>query len=306
MALLSLVIELGADEANRLSDALLDAGALSISAEDPLAGTAAEVPIYDEPDWNNASDPAGWTRLRLRVLVDETRLSGFSNAQTLLASAAHAAGIAFPDFVAESVDDEDWVRKTQAQFEPIRISQRLWIVPSWHAEPDPTAVNIALDPGVAFGTGSHPTTKLCLRWLESKVRGGETVLDYGCGSGILGIAASRLGAGRVVGLDIDPAAVISAQENAVRNHVIAEFMNAGTALELSADLVVANILANPLKVLAPLLASYARAGGHIALSGILAPQAAEVMAIYSPWFAFEPAVEEDGWVCLSGQRNSSR
>lgn len=306
MALLSLVIELAADEANRLSDALLDAGALSVSAEDPLAGTAAEVPIYDEPDWNNASDPAGWTRLRLRVLVDETRLSGCGNARALLAGAAHAAGIAFPDFVAESVDDEDWVRKTQAQFEPIQISRRLWIVPSWHAEPDPAAVNIALDPGVAFGTGSHPTTKLCLRWLESKVKGGETVLDYGCGSGILGIAASRLGAGRVVGLDIDPAAVVSARENAARNHVSARFMNAGTTLELSADLVVANILANPLKVLAPLLASYARAGGLLALSGILAPQATEVIAAYSPWFTFEPDVEEDGWVCLSGQRKSSQ
>lgn len=303
MALVSLVLELGADEANRLSDVLLGAGALSISLEDPLAGTPYEVPLYDEPQWDEHNEPTGWTRLRLRVLVDENRLPGDGGACALLASAALAAGIPAPGYSVEPVDDQDWVRKTQSQFEPIRITGRLWIVPSWHAAPDPDAINIALDPGIAFGTGSHPTTKLCLRWLESTVRGGETVLDYGCGSGILGIAASRLGAGRIVGVDIDPAAVTSARENARRNNVEAEFFGVGTALGVGADLLVANILANPLKVLAPLLAQYTRCGGGIALSGVLIAQAEEVIAAYSPWFTFEPGAEDEGWVCLSGRRN---
>ena len=280
-----------------LSDALLEAGALSVSAEDAQAGTPAEVPLYDEFG-SELPDPSCWPLLRLRVLVDAA-----TRPAELLASAASACGMtAVPDHVIETVDDADWVRRTQAQFAPIEISPRLWIVPTWHQPPKPDAINIELDPGIAFGTGSHPTTKLCLRWLDTHVRAGDSVLDYGCGSGILAIAAARLGAGRIVGVDIDPAAVEAARENARRNGVSGDFFDAGRTLVMQADLVVANILSNPLKVLAPMLALHARPGGRIALSGVLAPQAGEVTAAYAPWFDFEAGAEEEGWVCLSGTR----
>jgi len=305
MTLKSLIFELDAEEANALSDACFDAGALSVSADDPLVGTPDEVPMYGEPGmkeaaWPNTDDPATWPRLRLTILLDEA-----TDAAAFMADAARAAGLAaVPAFRIEAVPDDDWVRKTQAQFQPIRISERLWIVPSWHEQPDSNAINIELDPGVAFGTGSHPTTQLCLQWLERRVQGGESVLDYGCGSGILAIAAARLGAGRVVGVDIDPAAVAAARDNAGRNHVAAEFLDAATTLSIEADMLVANILSNPLKMLAPALSRHVRPGGIMALSGVLAAQAEEVMDIYRAWFEFEPPRELEGWVCLSGQRKA--
>jgi ribosomal protein L11 methyltransferase len=305
MTLKSLIFELDAEEANALSDACFDAGALSVSADDPLVGTPDEVPMYGEPGmkeaaWPNTDDPATWPRLRLTILLDEA-----TDAAAFMADAARAAGLAaVPAFRIEAVPDDDWVRKTQTQFQPIRISDRLWIVPSWHEQPDSNAINIELDPGVAFGTGSHPTTQLCLQWLERRVQGGESVLDYGCGSGILAIAAARLGAGRVVGVDIDPAAVAAARDNAGRNHVAAEFLDVTATLSIEADMLVANILSNPLKMLAPALSRHVRPGGIMALSGVLAAQAEEVMDIYRAWFEFEPPRELEGWVCLSGQRKA--
>jgi len=297
LSLNSLVLELEASDAMALSDALMEAGALSVSAEDAQAGTPAEIPMYDEFD-GELLDAAFWPLMRLRVLLDAD-----APVHDLLARAAAACGMtAVPDHIVETVDDADWVRRTQAQFSPRRISQRLWIVPTWHQPPDPAAINIELDPGIAFGTGSHPTTQLCLRWLDAHVQSGQTVLDYGCGSGILAIVAARLGAGRTVGVDIDPAAVAAARDNAQRNRVPGEFMDAATPLNFTADLIVANILSNPLKVLAPMLASHARIGTRIALSGVLVPQADEVSAAYAPWFDFEPGAEEEGWVCLSGTR----
>ena len=305
MPLQCLVLELDADEANALSDACFDAGALSVSADDPLAGTADEVPMYGEPGsienaWSGLDGPETWPRQRLSVMLDAT-----TDAGTFMAAAAIAAGLAqTPAFTVEAVADDDWVRKTQEQFQPIRISERLWIVPSWHAAPDTGAINIALDPGVAFGTGSHPTTQLCLHWLERHVSGGECVLDYGCGSGILAIAAARLGAGRVVGVDIDAAAVLAARDNALRNNVGAEFLGVGETIAIEADMLVANILSNPLKMLAPALARYVRPGGVMALSGVLSAQASEVMQAYQTWFEFEPPRELEGWVCLSGRRKA--
>ncbi|MDP2878068.1 MAG: 50S ribosomal protein L11 methyltransferase, partial [Sulfuricella sp.] len=174
------------------------------------------------------------------------------------------------------------------------------IIPTWHTAPDPSAINLILDPGLAFGTGSHPTTHLCLQWLERNILGGECVLDYGCGSGILAITALKLGAGRVLGVDIDPQAVLASRQNAEQNQAAAEFYLPDAAPKIQADVVVANILANPLKVLAPMLAQAVRPGGRIVLSGVLAPQAEETQAVYRQWFDIDIAGEVEGWVCLAG------
>jgi ribosomal protein L11 methyltransferase len=218
-------------------------------------------------------------------------------------SAAVEAGLrGMPTYEIREVADQDWVRLTQDQFDPIRVSARLWIVPSWHDIPDPTAINIILDPGLAFGTGSHPTTRLCLDWLDRHMTSGCSVIDYGCGSGILAIAAAKLGAARVQGVDIDPQAVLSSRDNAKRNAAIAKFSNVNDDPPDPADIVLANILSNPLKVLAPLLAQLTVPGGTLVLSGILQPQAADVAGAYRSWFAIEPPVVDEGWVRLSGIR----
>jgi len=296
VALASLVFELGAGEAEPMMDALLEQGALSVAAEDADAGTDRELPLFDEP-----GETGAWMRLRLRALFAEG-----ADPRTLLERACAAAGIAAPATVRiEALAERDWVRETQAQFEPIRICEGFWIVPSWHTLPEPGALALSLDPGVAFGTGSHPSTRLCLRWLKEHVRAGDTVLDYGCGSGILAIAAMKLGAARAVGVDIDPGAVRAARENAERNRVACEFVDSRATLALEADIVVANILANPLRLLAPLLARCARAGGRIALSGLLEAQEQEVQGAYAAWFDFEAPARDEGWSCLSGVRRAA-
>jgi ribosomal protein L11 methyltransferase len=200
------------------------------------------------------------------------------------------------------VEDADWVRLTQSQFQPLQITPRLWVVPSWHAPPDPAAINIVLDPGVAFGTGAHPTTRLCLRWLDAVVTPDADILDYGCGSGILAIAAMKLGARSARGIDIDPQAVLAARDNAERNGVTVNFSVTTDAPAAPARIVVANILANPLTVLAPLLTRLTRPGGRIALSGILAEQAQSVVDAYAGNFAMQPAATDEGWVLLTGIR----
>ena len=199
--------------------------------------------------------------------------------------------------------EQNWVQLTQAQFDPIQISGRLWIVPSWHESPDPSAINLVLDPGMAFGTGSHPTTRLCLEWLEKTVTPGCSVFDYGCGSGILAIAAGKLGAREVRGLDIDPQAVEAARANAERNAVMADFVDGSQPIDGTYDVVVANILSNPLRVLAPAICALVRpAGGQLALSGILREQADEIIAVYAPWIALTVADVGEDWVCLSGRK----
>jgi ribosomal protein L11 methyltransferase len=198
------------------------------------------------------------------------------------------------------------VRLTQSQFKPIRISSRLWIVPSWEQVPDANAINIRLDPGAAFGTGSHATTRLCLAWLEANLRGGETVLDYGCGSGILAIAALRLGAARATGVDIDPQAVLAARANAMQNRVSADFHAPGDEPRPASDVVLANILAGPLIALAPLLAAATRPAGRIVLSGVLEAQAEEVIAAYSAWYAMSAPVLDEGWALLAGVKTRTR
>ena len=206
----------------------------------------------------------------------------------------------------DRINDQDWVRLTQAQFTPQKISARLWVVPTWHKVIDPAAINIRLDPGLAFGTGTHPTTRLCLRWLDAHLKAGESVIDYGCGSGILAIAAMKLGAARAAGVDIDEQALLAARRNALQNQVDVTFHAAEDDLSANvispAHVVVANILANPLSVLAPLLARLTLPGGQVVLSGILAPQADEVRDAYAPWFEMHTTDPDEEWVVLAGRK----
>lgn len=295
LAWVSLILRTDARVADALSDALLAQGAQSVSVEDANAGTAEEAPLYGEP---GVPMEGVWPQSLIKALCAHG-----ADPMLIIAAACAQIGLAVvPDYCVEPVADEDWVRLSQAQFEPIRISDTLWIVPSWATAPDPDAVNLVLDPGLAFGTGSHPTTRLCLQWLQRTVRGGERVLDYGCGSGILAIAALRLGAREALGVDVDPQALVAARANAARNRVDARFVTTETAPDFHADLVAANILANPLILLAPLLAGYQSKGGRIALSGILEAQAQEVMAAYAPWCKMRVGASDEGWVLLEGVR----
>ncbi|HEX2826518.1 MAG TPA: 50S ribosomal protein L11 methyltransferase [Burkholderiales bacterium] len=294
MPWLSATFVVDSNAAELLSDALLGVGALSVDLGDADAGTAFERPIFDEPD----GAPAGqWLHARMSALFDVD-----ADVPALMARAFEEAQVpATTAYEVARVEDEDWVRKTQSQFTPQHVTDRLWIVPTWHEPPDPAAINIVLDPGLAFGTGTHPTTRLCLRWLDAKIAGGESVVDFGCGSGILAIAALKLGAGSASGVDIDPQAVTAADRNARQNQVGATFVTAAGQLQ-AGRIVVANILAKPLIVLAPLIADLTLPGGALALSGILAEQADEVREAYRAWYDFEPAQEEAGWVLLTATR----
>jgi ribosomal protein L11 methyltransferase len=307
MALREVTLTVDEALAEPLSDALLAHGALSVTVEDAAADTADERPLYGEPGM--PVEAQAWRHNRLSVLLDAG-----SDPQQLLTIAADELGVAAPAIDAQrSVDDADWVRVTQAQFPPTQIGARLWIVPSWHAAPDPAAINIRLDPGVAFGTGTHPTTRLCLAWLDANLRPGARVLDYGCGSGILAIAAARLGAREVWGTDIDPQALAAARANSLANGLPAEVARytdpdalppAGTSAGRY-DLVLANILANPLKLLAPALLARVAPGGALVLAGILARQTNDLLATYARVDAgmrMQAWREEDGWVCLAGTR----
>lgn len=293
MGWLSVSFLTDASRADPLCDALMEAGALSASIEDADAGTPDERPQFGEPGSVNSP---GWAHSRVVALLNED-----ADVPALLAEASAAIGLSEPlNYAVGTVADQNWVQLTQSQFDPIRVSERLWIVPSWHESPDPAAINLILDPGMAFGTGSHPTTRLCLEWLEREVSPACTVLDYGCGSGILAIAAARLGAGRVAGVDIDPQAVLSARDNAERNEVAALFADSAEPVAGEYDLVVANILSNPLRVLAPAICAHVRSGGSLALSGILREQAEEIIAIYAQWLPMQVADTREDWVCLSG------
>ncbi len=284
-----------AASAEPVCDALIEIGALSASIEDADAGTPDEQPQFGEP--GSVTTP-GWAHSRVVALFDSD-----ADVATMLAEAAEQAGLAqVPEFTVAIVEEQNWVQLTQAQFDPIQVSGRLWIVPSWHEAPDPAAINLILDPGMAFGTGSHPTTRLCLEWLERTVADGDTLLDYGCGSGILAIAAAKLGAAEVSGVDIDPQAVEAAKANAERNGVLARFADSAEALAGKYDVVVANILSNPLRVLAPAICAHVRSGGRLALSGILREQAEEIVAVYAPWIPLQVADVREDWVCLAGVR----
>ena len=281
-------------EAEAFSDALMEAGALSVSVEDADANTAQEQPLFGEPGM--AIENTAWRRNVVVALVDAG-----ADAPAIARAAAAAAGYPeIPPYTVKEVADQDWVRLTQSQFDPIRISGRLWIVPSWHEPPDPKALAIRLDPGLAFGTGSHPTTRLCLQWLDAHIQGGESVLDYGCGSGILAVAAAKFGATPVFATDIDPQALVASRDNAAANDCTLDIRGTDALTGLTADVVVANILTNPLKVLAPALVGHVKPGGRLTLSGILDSQEDEVIAAYRPLIALTAFRREDGWTCLSG------
>jgi ribosomal protein L11 methyltransferase len=297
MAWLSISFELEAGDVEAVSEALLEAGAASVEVTDAEAGSGSERPLFDE---HGAQAARAWRRSRVSALVAED-----ADAGALLAAACARAGIAPPAWRSERVEDQDWVRASRDQFEPIRVSGRLWIVPSWREAPDPSAISISLDPGLAFGTGSHPTTRLVLRWLERTVRGGESVLDYGCGSGILAIAAMKLGAGRARGVDIDRQALLAARRNDLQNRVDVSFHSAAGAIRQPAQIVVANILAHPLIVLAPALARLTAPSGRLALSGVLDGQVEEVSGAYRSWFDIEPPAHDEGWALISAVRRAS-
>ncbi len=295
MAWTALKFTVAGDDADAWAEALLEAGAVAVDVTDAAAGSPDEVPQFGEP---NEFAPGVWALNVLCALFDDT-----ADAPEILAAVAAERQWRAPVvYTLSRVEERDWVRLTQEQFEPIRISARLWILPSWHVAPDPAAINIVVDPGLAFGTGSHPTTRLCLLWLEAHLQPGARVLDYGCGSGILAIAAKRLGAGAVIGTDLDPQALVAARDNSAINRVACEFVAPDAVGEATFDIIVANILTNPLRVLAPALAVRVRSGGRIVLSGILVEQAAMVIEAYQPWFKIDVWQTDEGWAALSGIR----
>ncbi|MEP7276392.1 MAG: 50S ribosomal protein L11 methyltransferase, partial [Betaproteobacteria bacterium] len=280
------------------SDALIGAGALAVDVSDPAAGTAAEAPVYAEP-----GEPglAQWKSARLAALC-----AAGTAADALLRQCAQALDVEAPPCVVGALAEQDWVQATQAQFGPLRIAEGFWIVPSWCAPPDPGALNLVLDPGLAFGTGSHPTTRLCLEWLAAHGMNDRSLLDYGCGSGILAIAAARLGARTVAGTDIDPQALEASRANARANGVDALFVAPDALGDAAYDVVVANILTNPLRMLAPALAMRVRGGGAIVLAGLLDAQASALADAYARWFNIAPWRSADGWTLLAGVRRSDR
>ena len=278
--------------AERLADELMEHGALSAAIEDAYAGTENEQAIFGEPGMPTEQI---WQQSKVIALFGES-----DDAASIIEAAAQECGLNDLKYTGEILEDQDWVRLTQAQFDPIQISDRLWITPTWHQAPDENAVNLQLDPGLAFGTGSHPTTHLCLQWLDSQLQAGESVLDYGCGSGILAIAAMKLGAGSAIGVDIDPQAIRSSNDNAAQNQVDARFYLPDELPEGQFDVVVANILANPLRMLGEMLAGRTRSGGRIVLSGILEEQIEEMNEIYRQWFDMNEAETDNGWARLSG------
>lgn len=300
MSWTEIVIEVPRQHAEPLSDALMDAGALSVSVEDADEGTEAEQPLFGEPGMEPAE--AAWERSRVIALID----ADAAHAELVAAATAAVGMPAGTPYSVRTVEEQDWVRLTQSQFDPIHIGKNIWVVPSWHQAPDPEALVLELDPGLAFGTGSHPTTRLCMEWLEQNPPTGKTVLDYGCGSGILALVASKLGAAEVIGVDIDPQAIESARFNAQRNacditwYVPDEFAPVASGRQF--DTVVANILASPLKLMAPMLCGRIGPGGSLVLSGVLARQAQEVIAAYAPYLALAVWAEHDGWVALAGSR----
>ena len=285
------------DRVEAISDALDALEALSVSVEDADAQTAAEQALFGEPGMPPPKD--GWQSSRILALFADEAAA--REAAVLLAAQDFFEGCKVLGVV--EVADQDWVRLTQSQFTPVEITPEFWIVPTWHEPPAQARQTIRLDPGLAFGTGTHPTTRMCLRWI-ARTAGPQPlgrVLDYGCGSGILAIGAAKFGANTIDAVDIDPAAVESTMLNAQANHVDLQAGLPDQALG-SYQTVLANILATPLKVLAPLLCGHVAAGGSLVLAGILERQAQELQEAYAPWVALSVADSEDGWILMTARK----
>ncbi len=295
MSWLQLRINATAETAESISDLMMDCGAVSVTFLD-----AKDTPVF-EP------------------LPGETRLWGETDVMGLWSADAdmdialsylrHAGALAEDArYKLEVLEDKDWERAWMDNFHPMQFGQRLWICPSWKSAPDPEAVNVQLDPGLAFGTGTHPTTALCLEWLDAQPLEGQTLLDFGCGSGILAVAGLKLGAAQAIGIDIDPQAIQASEENAKRNGVAEQltlFLAEQAPAAVEADVVVANILAGPLKELAEPICTHLKPGGTLALSGVLAAQAAQVADAYRPWIEIDAIIERDEWVRISGRKRTS-
>ena len=279
-----------------ISDTLIELGALSSSIEDSYLNSPNEEALFGKP---NHPGNTIWQNNTIESLFDDS-----VSIDTIIHELKTITGLSKILYTLETVEEQNWVELTQLQFEPINILDKLWIVPSWHTAPNPNAMNIILDPGLAFGTGRHPTTHLCLEWLIKEVSSNDHILDYGCGSGILSIAAKKCGAKEVVGVDIDSQAIIVSIHNAKENHVDIQFYNSESTVTYKADIIVANILSSALSVLAPIIAEACKPYGKIALSGILKEQVEMLTQIYSEWFNLNTPIHKEGWILMSGAKKS--
>jgi len=280
------------DQSEALEEALLAAGACSVTLQDN-----ADQPLFEPPP---GATPL-WDDIRLMGLFTADRAP-----QDIINAVKAAFGAELPTHRIEILEDKDWIREWMDSYQPMRFGTRLWICPSWRTPPEPDAVNLMLDPGLAFGTGTHPTTSLCLQWLDGLDLDGKTVIDFGCGSGILGIAALLLGASKVIAIDNDPQALLATRDNAQRNGLhenqIQALLPEQVAADLIADVVIANILAAPLISLAPQLTAHLHNGGDIALSGILAEQADSVRIAYEPVVSWHTQLQQEDWIRLAGRK----
>jgi ribosomal protein L11 methyltransferase len=292
MPWIQLRVSTNEEKAEQVSDMLMGWGAQAVSFVD-----AQDTPIYEPMP----GEVIYWTNTVVVGLFDAEHPMD-KVVKQLEQVSFFKDGV---DYKLEQLEDKDWEREWMDNFHPIKFGTRLWVCPSWRDIPDPTAVNVMLDPGLAFGTGTHPTTALCMQWLDSTIQPDQTVVDFGCGSGILGIAALKLGAKRVIGVDIDPQAIEASTANAKRNNVegqIELYLPKDQPSNFQADVVVANILAGPLAELKQVISSYVKPGGKLALSGILESQAQSVIDAYSDEFSFDPIAMQEEWVRLSAQK----
>ncbi|WP_439234512.1 50S ribosomal protein L11 methyltransferase [Lonepinella koalarum] len=291
MAWVQLRVNSTSEKAEKISDFLAEIGAVSVTFMD-----SQDTPIFEPLP--------GETRLWGNT--DVVALFDAETEMVLILTALRNSNLLSPDFAykIEQIEDKDWEREWMDNFHPMQFGQRLWICPSWRKVPDKTAVNVMLDPGLAFGTGTHPTTALCLEWLDGLDLNGKTVIDFGCGSGILAIAALKLGAKNAIGIDIDPQAILASRNNAEQNGVadrLQLFLSDDKPMDLKADVVVANILAGPLKELYPVISQLVKPQGDLGLSGILATQASSVCDVYQQKFVLDPVIEREEWCRITGK-----